>query len=93
MDYISAQEDYDNAADPETINELYEAAVSARQAAIDGNANLNLALGGGLAAVGIGLGVLSAVLFNSQKKTGEDSFEAALLPYQGGALLAFHVSY
>ena len=91
IDYTSARKAYDAATEASSAESLYAEAEAARTAAVDGNVNLYLPLGAGLAAAGVGLGVLSTILFLAD---GDDSgikppVQAAMLPVPGGVQLSF----
>ena len=93
INFLSARAAYRAAEDEATAAELYLEAEEAWQAALDANVNTNLTIGAGLTAAGIGLGVLSAVLFFPKDKAEEPPIEAAFLPVPGGVTLSFRVRY
>ncbi|MBN2051183.1 MAG: hypothetical protein JW760_12095 [Spirochaetales bacterium] len=93
IDFIEARRAYRAAEDEATAEELYLAADTAWQAALAADVNTNLTIGAGLTAAGIGLGVLSAVLFFPKDKTEAPPVETAFLPVPGGMMLAFRVRY
>lgn len=90
IDYAAARKAYTNAAEGADFDALLAAAEAARQAAISGNVNTNLVIGASLAGAGVGLGVLSAILFAA--KDGPTT-AVSLLPTTSGVRLGFTVSY
>lgn len=93
FDYLDAQTAYDNAADADSAAALYTSAENARTAAVNGNVNLYIPLGIGLSAAGIGLGVLSAVLFSDSNRAEAETVQTAVLPVRNGVMLSFRMSY
>jgi len=99
IDYLTAQKAYDDAASGADFNALLAAAEAARQAAVNGNASTNFVIGASLAGVGIGLGVLSVILFlpkEEPKRPADAATPAAsvsLLPGPDSVRLGFHLRY
>ena len=91
FDYLDTQAAYDGATEATAAAELYTTAEAARAAAIDGNVNTFVPLGAGLAAAGLGLGVLSTILFILDADDAEPPVQAAFLPAAGGVQLSFTI--
>lgn len=93
IDFLEARAAYRAAEDEGIASELYLVAESAWQTALAADVNTNLTIGAGITAAGIGLGVLSAVLFFPKDKTEAPPVETAFLPVPGGVMLSFRVRY
>ena len=91
LDYNSAQQAYDEAAEGADFDTLYNAAEAARSAAIYGNANTNFIIGASLAGAGTVLGITSTILFLNDD-TGP-AVETAFIPVPGATTLSFKLSY
>ena len=77
------------------LTALYNAYETARAAAVDGNANTNFIIGASAAGVGVGLGVLSAILF-AKSPAAPAAPEAAavsgmIIPLPGAMTLSFRL--
>lgn len=93
IDFLEARAAYRDAADEAAATTLYLEASAAWQAALEADVNTNLTIGGGLTAAGVGLGVLSAVLFFPKDKAADAPVETAFLPVPGGVMLSCRVRY
>ena len=95
LPYITAYNDaltaYESAAAGADFDALRTARDAAYQDAVDNSAEANFI--GGIAAIGAGVlfGAASAVLFMTPDSPAD--VEAALLPYPGGTMLSFTLSY
>ncbi|MBI9107463.1 MAG: hypothetical protein JEZ04_12025 [Spirochaetales bacterium] len=93
--YTTAQRSYTEASAEADFTSLYNAAEAARIAALDGNANQNFIIGAALSGAGLGLGILSTILFLSEDNESQPTvnISAAVLPCPGATSLSFRLSY
>ncbi|MBN2051273.1 MAG: hypothetical protein JW760_12545, partial [Spirochaetales bacterium] len=106
--FTEAQNAYEggSAAAGDDFTSLYNAYEAARSAAVTGNANTNFIIGASAAGVGVGLGVLSAILFAKAPAGGTASGASAvslgpadavpvvtgmIIPLPGATTLSFRV--
>lgn len=92
IEYTNTKASYDD-ADTGDIGALYAAYEAARQAAVDGNANINFIIGASLAGAGIALVTLSIILFNRTPKKEGPKVDLAFLPGTAVSTLALNVRY
>jgi TolB-like protein len=88
FDYLGAKSNYEAATtDITTLWNTYE---TARQTAVDGNANTNFIIGASFAAAGTALTVVSMLLFNVEEP--ESDIQISFLPVIGAATLSFKLN-